>query len=1263
MIYQIALQLQKVGVTNMKVQPQAKDVRKTALLIIPAHNSFHIRIEFQMDTMDWIPSMMRLLPDRCNLTNHDNRNANTNLPSNEVHPSYSVQYNYSLTEDAMCRPSDRVDVELYSNMQIRHGVALITLWCRQRGLYILNQGFDDDIISVLVHYLIFTKRIPNSRTIQPISVLTSFLTLLSETQWLLPTSPTNSKEDRTKQTQRRTVLILPESIGNSRALTISQSEMAQRFKDVVQEELAHRKKNSLHGSNDPVRSVPTTLLDFYETTNVVTTPVLLNSTLQHNYLFRMSPSMMQRAQQYSKRSLSCLHPTASSTLLFTISHTNPFVHLFDSNSNVSLMNTTTESSPTTNIHTEAKSSFFTQYDAYLHVPLSEIDQNTKLKSAIACPHSWMYHWSYDIADLGYKEALVRGLLRTLRRALQDRILDIHALPFVDTTCDVSIESLKRHRKPKHESHKYVTLGFVMNPDTCYRVVDRCHAAATDVDNTSSNQSGAVEEFVSLWGSKAELRRFKDGAIVHAVVWDESSTASNQDLGSMESSSLYMQYHNDDTWQGGIVERIVRHILKLHFLKNIATNVPQFSIRDIVSMVDGVANRKNVLDASIKELPLASPPIFTNSMLSHRSVMKSFESLSEWLRKNSTPTIPVPGSAKAMKSVLGIPLSIDRVEALSPALRYSSLYPPVPHPLLSGGSSSASTTSLLPGLKKCSGVIQSDPVDFQICFGPSSKWPNDLKAIGAAKTAMLIEIVNGIENLKKSGNADSICRHFDERFSMVTPSYAIICFMGYVFRMTIKADREIQILKNLLNPSIEASRLLKSFTKQSITAAKHHAMVHGVFTSHPSSSATVRLIKRWLSSHLLASDGDCCMPFEVIELTVAHVFSNQSRLLAAPATVSSGFMEWLRFIFTYNWVKRPLIVDPQGHLSDADHYSITEQFELERGVSFRNGPAWYIIASYDRCIEDMDIDSENDESGVASNAESKSTNRLWMPTFSGAGPERVLSVRIAALAERTYSYLRQAILTPNDSRNVAMWPGVFQESRDAFRSYSALLRIDPSFIVNIEASSNSSLRSFLVQQIPVENHEGLFLYESSFSRSMRSLANGPKELRKKLYRNLLVADADGHHESSRKLLTQWNPVRAMIQQLRSKLEHLALIFYNDLCPEVIGIVWRQPIFFQPRSFSAVTSEFVRPVSNDHWQADTMISYNVHDVLRIISLYSRFLVSDIKVFDYGSRVSTSPMSSPKVDGVGQTQTKRSRKRKALVSVEDADDSNDDNSSTCS
>ena len=238
---------------------------------------------------------------------------------------------------------------------------------------------------------------------------------------------------------------------------------------------------------------------------------------------------------------------------------------------------------------------------------------------------------------------------------------------------------------------HIVLGFRINPETSSRVVDRGPPAE---DSASSNL------FVSLWGKQlAQLRRFKDGAIVHAVVWKDVLLAGDEN-----------EYSNVDS-SAGIIEKVIQHVLQLHFLKK-ESNL-KLELRNILSLVEGLSPGKSV----------NPDKHFQDSTMLHKNVMRAFDSLSTLLKED--------------KSKLGLPLSIDAVEPLSPCLRYSSLFPPVPHPLL-GGSKVSGTDS------KVSSITPDEPILIQIRFEGSSKWPTDVNAMGAAKCAMLIKLANGIE---------------------------------------------------------------------------------------------------------------------------------------------------------------------------------------------------------------------------------------------------------------------------------------------------------------------------------------------------------------------------------------------------------------------------------------------------------------------------------------------------------------------------------------
>lgn len=93
---------------------------------------------------------------------------------------------------------------------------------------------------------------------------------------------------------------------------------------------------------------------------------------------------------------------------------------------------------------------------------------------------------------------------------------------------------------------------------------------------------------------------------------------------------------------------------------------------------------------------------------------------------------------------------------------------------------------------------------------------------------------------------------------------------------------------------------------------------------------------------------------------------------------------------------------------------------------------------------------------------------------------------------------------------------------------------------------------------------------------------------------------------------WRPIEAIMDIVRKKFGSQALFFYNHLCPEVIAILWR-PSAFANQPFSAMTSEFARPICDHDWKNDTMVTNNMHDILREIGPFFQNVVTDTKVLD--------------------------------------------------
>ncbi len=695
-------------------------------------------------------------------------------------------YNFCLLHDARHKFEDFHMEDLTGHKSCQDALILLQVWALQRGLWRNHDGWDKSAVSLLIVYLLRTNKINPRMT--PIQLFTVVLQTWATTNWLGQKEHVEQKRHvaqghdiQTNLDQRRQRAVL--------VLPRSGETETQTIRTAELSELYEKQTEESPLTSDD----PRTLLDAYSWTDrYFLGPVFLDPSMNYNYLGGVSPNYMKFLSWHSQKSLEDLKKSRSA-----------FEVLF-----------------------MQRARFWQQWDLYFRAPA-------------ACAGS-SEDWEFS----------VRQLLKTLEWGLGNRI---HAMRILSTgNGDFSLDIQDTDQFPKGQVHQKkqskkdrlrsptgtddIIIGVSINAETSQRLVDR---------GPPSDHHEDVKHFMDLWGSKAQLRRFKDGAIVQAVVWSDDKET---------------WFQNREKWNGGYVEKVIRHLIRLHHgTMKTAVCFPSF-----LSTIDCIVSDDSGMVPSLD--PWAT----------HQRIMKAFESLSDFLQKNSRQ----PQSGQRQDSSLGLPLSIDAVEPLSPSLRYSELFPQVPHPLLGRGTSAE---------KKCSGAVMFDPILIQIRFGPSSKWPTDLKAIGAAKTAMLIQLANGIEKIG------------DESFDgllTVCPTYADIGYKGYCFRVIIRADPEIQMLQRLITPSPAASQLLRQLTKRHLLASRHHSMIHAVHTLYPSAAAVVRVAKRWVACHLLSGH----ITTELIELLVARIYSDSSAFVQPPATVVAGFLRFLHLISSFDWAR-------------------------------------------------------------------------------------------------------------------------------------------------------------------------------------------------------------------------------------------------------------------------------------------------------------------------------------------------------------------------
>jgi U3 small nucleolar RNA-associated protein 22 len=1081
----------------------------------------------------WIPSA-RLFPDRCN-------NKVAEVAGQEITNDGTPVYNTSLAMDMHLLSNTQIlsSVSLTATKAFTESWTLLKIWCLQRGLLRGHDTFTEMSLGMTLAYL-YRNRMVSPR-MDNIQVFTVWMKFMSDQDWL------GEKEEQKKKVVgvNEDIIQHSSSIGYQDLKILSTRGKRHRGGVVMPEESMTEKQtvtnciqNRLYASDVKQKlssakstdEIPKHLLESYKMSTDA--PIFLDPSMTVNYFANISPSFMREVQMEAKKSLECIHFHRDNNSEEASAHrVDPFRQLFLEHIR-----------------------FWRRYDAYLSVDLKKIvipnldETNSKCK-----------FWGSDAQDRGTYDSILNGIVKVLTMALGDRISALRILTtgngdeFANTiskgnkeigtqvmiesdgiqmipirhTNDSEYSGLDRNCVCSSLSHSsssgQITIGVRINRETCNRLVDR---------GPPANETKLSTDFVALWGKrKAQLRRFKDGAIVHAVVWNEEDE---------DKSDSNYSFENGESL-GDIVERVIRHILRGHFVKgdNDISSEAIFKLRGLLSLVEGA--KSETLTGNTK---------FMNSAESaHKNIVSAYEKLSTFLKKNSEmETVGINDP----KSKIGLPLSIDAVEALSPALRYSSTFPQIPHALLGSADKAGN---------KVAGAISSDPILIQIRFEGSSKWPNDISAMGAAKCAMLTQIAEGVEEMKEKG--DSSVALFDGPM-YVSPTHIDFGYSGYVWRVVIRADQEMHILNGLRNPSPEAVSLRQALTKNHITRSQHHFTIHGVTSKHPSAGYTIRLLNRWVAAHMLSGQ----VPLEAIELLVASVFTDPAPL-QTPTTVSCGFLRCLQILANHDWVKAPLIVDPEAHIHSEDRATILSQFEEMRGAKFKNGPVMYIISPNDR----------HDDG-------------LWRPSFTQHLPEKVVLGRLAALAKKSQQFLINCLMTKG-SASSHMWSSIFQESPGSLKSYSALFRVDPDNIIDTSCSSTAA------NLVDVVKDEAI---HTPYYRTIEKFTLGPKMLRKKVYKNLNAADS---------ILYSFKPIDEVMNTLRSKFGRYAIFFYNEFCPDMIAMLWR-PDAFERQPFSAMHAEFTTPIDYQ-WGENSLVTTNSADVLRSIKCVLHDFIVDTKILD--------------------------------------------------
>jgi len=190
----------------------------------------------------------------------------------------------------------------------------------------------------------------------------------------------------------------------------------------------------------------------------------------------------------------------------------------------------------------------------------------------------------------------------------------------------------------------------------------------------------------------------------------------------------------------------------------------------------------------------------------------------------------------------------------------------------------------------------------ITFEASSKWSDDLEAIGSLKTAFYAHM------------AESLARH-SKLACKVNRAWLRVFSDGFAFQFTIAHPRELEILKKEKPeeaPKCELDQVMRPL---------HSRMAHGLHMKHPTYGPTVRLALRWLHAHLFSGK----FQPEMIELMVASLFVSPSPYVM-PVSPTAGFIRFLKLLVTFDWENSALVVDINSELTSDDIAGIRKEVD-------------------------------------------------------------------------------------------------------------------------------------------------------------------------------------------------------------------------------------------------------------------------------------------------------------------------------------------------
>ena len=441
----------------------------------------------------------------------------------------------------------------------------------------------------------------------------------------------------------------------------------------------------------------------------------------------------------------------------------------------------------------SKVSFFDRHDLFFHIPftsncLSDALQRGKTgKSSSSVgkdiEHSDLATERFEevdnaVADMVHWQYISSKAVAVAKRALGNRAVAIRVVSAPQTSTTVRTGVF--YPQCGEEADRWVvTLGVVLSKEHGQRRIERGPAAEDEA---------SVEQFRKFWGpNKSQLRRFQDGSIIEAVLWEEALQ------------------------RPGYVprgERIAEEVLRYVF----ARHLPVCCGKNAEHVYSKTTQLEHKVLAAIGISPASA-----NSDDADTLTRKALENLDK-LRTALISTLKDQ-----------LPLLVSSLTGTGAALRYTGLIPPQSHPLLQENF-----------VQKYAGQqisLLSVPLEIFAQVEGGGKWPKEAGAILKLKLAFLLRLSDVLYSKMKV-----VCVPHEESLDII--------FNAFVFRLRVVSDMEIeQRLVTSVGKEVDPNMVYpKQVVETNVVYPLYCNAIRALHAKFPTYASSVRLLESWLDSH-------------------------------------------------------------------------------------------------------------------------------------------------------------------------------------------------------------------------------------------------------------------------------------------------------------------------------------------------------------------------------------------------------------------------------